>query len=72
MDKQVVKTQTKTSNTKIQDTVNNPDFKKLPPDDQKDVASEMKFLAQTWLDDYEKKVFDGKTINDLLNKERYE
>jgi len=72
MDKQIVKTQTKTSDTKVQDKVNNPDFKKLTPDDQKDVASEMKFLARTWVDDYEKKVFNGKTINELLNQERYE
>lgn len=72
MDKQILKNQTKNSDTKTQDRVNSSDFPTPPQQDQKDIVSEMKFLAITWLDDYEKIVFNGKTINELLNQERYE
>ena len=37
--------------------------KKIP----QDTVVEMKFLALSWLDDFEKSLFDGKTVNELLN-----
>ena len=33
----------------------------------KDTVVEMKFLALSWLDDFERDLFDGKTVNKLLN-----
>ena len=33
----------------------------------KDTVVEMKFLAVSWLDDFERDLFDGKTVNKLLN-----
>jgi hypothetical protein len=35
--------------------------------DLRDTVVEMKFLATSWLDDFEKSLFDGKTVNKLLN-----
>jgi hypothetical protein len=35
--------------------------------EDKDTVVEMKFLALSWLDDFEKSLFDGKTVNKLLN-----
>ena len=35
--------------------------------DIQDTVVEMKFLAQSWLDDFEKSLFNGKTLNKLLN-----
>jgi hypothetical protein len=40
----------------------------LSPKDQKDIISEMKFLAKTWLDDFEKNIYQGKTINEILSQ----
>lgn len=37
-----------------------------------DVAVEIKFLAKSWLDDFEKETFEGKTIDELLNNRSYE
>jgi hypothetical protein len=39
----------------------------IPSRDDKDTVVEMKFLALSWLDDFEKSLFDGKTVNKLLN-----
>lgn len=33
---------------------------------------EIKFLATSWLDDFEKEMFEGKTIDELLNQRRYD
>lgn len=33
---------------------------------------EIKFLATSWLDDFEKQVFNGKTVNQILNPQSYE
>jgi hypothetical protein len=33
-----------------------------------DVIVEIKYLASSWLDDFEKQQFDGKTVSELLNK----
>ena len=32
-----------------------------------DTVVEMKFLAVSWLDDFERDLFDGKTVSKLLN-----
>lgn len=40
--------------------------------DNKDISTEIKFLAHCWLNDFEKEIFDGKTIEDLLRAENYE
>jgi hypothetical protein len=45
---------------------------KVPPNEINDSVVEIKFLAQSWLDDFEKAVFDGKTVNQLLNQPTYE
>ena len=37
-----------------------------------DSVVEIKFLAKSWLDDFEKKMFEGKTIDELLNQRRYD
>jgi len=37
-----------------------------------DVVVEIKFLATSWLDDFEKEMFEGKTIDELLNQRSYD
>lgn len=37
-----------------------------------DAVVEIKFLATSWLDNFEKKLFDGKTVNQIVNPQRYE
>lgn len=37
-----------------------------------DAVVEIKFLATSWLDDFEKGLFDGKTVNQIVNPQRYE
>lgn len=39
---------------------------------EQDSVVEIKFLAQTWLDDFEKQLFDGKTLRELLSNNSYE
>ena len=34
-----------------------------------DLVNEIQYLADTWLEEYEKKVFNGKTLNELLQLE---
>lgn len=33
------------------------------------INSEFQFLAETWLDEFEKGVFEGKTLKEILNEE---
>lgn len=40
--------------------------------DLQDSIVEIKYLANSWLDDFEKHVFNGKTVNELLNQKDYE
>jgi len=40
--------------------------KDFSDDDLKDKLVEMLFLIESWLDEYERKVFKGKTINEML------
>lgn len=32
----------------------------------KDIVTETRFLTKTWLDDFEREAFDGKTLKELL------
>ncbi len=57
---------------KVESTRDNHPMNSTPEEDTSDVKAEMKFLARTWLDDFEKNVFNGKTVNELLNQGRYE
>ncbi len=36
-------------------------------DELKVIITEIKYLAESWLDDFERGIFDGKTLNELLN-----
>jgi hypothetical protein len=40
--------------------------KKMTDDDLNDSCVEMQYLVETWLDDYERSIFDGKTLRELL------
>ncbi len=37
-----------------------------------DAVVEIKFLATSWLDDFEKEMFEGKTLDELLNQRNYD
>ena len=37
------------------------------PEELKVAVTEIKFLADTWLDDFERETFEGKTLNELLH-----
>jgi hypothetical protein len=66
MNKQIKQTQEKINKTDKK--LSNSDSLALSSEDQKDIISEMKFLAKTWLDDFEKNAFNGKTINEILGQ----
>lgn len=34
----------------------------------KDTITEIQFLTESWLDDFEKKIFDGSTLKELLHE----
>jgi hypothetical protein len=40
----------------------------FPPVELKDTVVKMQFLAESWLDDFEREIFDGKTLNELLHE----
>lgn len=40
----------------------------LTPDQLKDTVTEMQFLANSWLDDFERKIFKGLTLKELLHE----
>ena len=44
----------------------------IPQEILQDSVVEIKFLATSWLDDFEKEMFEGKTINELLNQRNYD
>lgn len=58
--------------TKAQIKTNKVNPQTASPEDQKALQTEIKFLATSWLDDFEKKTFNGKTVNELLNQRIYE
>lgn len=39
----------------------------LSDEQLRDQVSMINFLAESWLDDYERSIFDGKTINELIS-----
>ena len=41
-------------------------------DRETNAFAEMKFLARTWVDDFEKQTFNGKTLDEVINRVRYE
>lgn len=41
--------------------------KDLTDEELKDHLVETKYLIETWLDDYERTIFNGKTLNELLS-----
>ena len=45
---------------------------KLEESDLRDAVVEIRFLALSWLDDFEKELFGGKTIDELLNHSEYD
>ena len=40
----------------------------LSPDQIKDIAVEVQFLTTTWLDEFERRIFDNHTLNALLHE----
>ena len=40
----------------------------LSPEQLKDVSTETMFLCESWLDDYERSIFKGKTLKELLHE----
>ena len=38
------------------------------PEQLKDAVVEIQFLAESWLDDFEREIFQGKTITELLHE----
>ncbi len=65
------KAQIKTNN-QPEIVVDNPTLQETSAKDKKALQTEIKFLATSWLDDFEKKTFNGKTVNELLNQRIYE
>jgi len=43
--------------------------KELTDEQVYDLATEMQHLVDTWLEEFERKTFDGKTLKELLNLE---
>lgn len=56
------------------DTKTNKNSSNIPLTEKvkQDAVVEIKFLATSWLDDFEKKLFNGKTVNQIVNPQRYE
>lgn len=44
----------------------------IPLQALQDSVVEIKYLATSWLDEFEKQVFEGKTVDQLLNNRGYE
>ena len=38
----------------------------FPEENLKNTVTEIHFLAESWLDEFERKAFNGKTLNELL------
>lgn len=55
------------NNSHTNNTNNSPNKVKQP-----DTVVEMRYLARSWLDQFEKQVFEGKTIDELLNTRTYD
>lgn len=42
--------------------------KDLSADELKDIASEVQYLVNSWLDDFERGIFEGKTLKEILHE----
>jgi len=42
--------------------------KQLTDEQLKDICVEIQFLVESWLDEYERSVFNGKTLRELLGE----
>ena len=42
----------------------------LTDDQVYELVNEVQFLVDTWIEEFEKKVFEGKTLNEMLNLDR--
>ncbi len=42
--------------------------KDLSSEEVRDILTEIQFLVDSWLDDYEKQIFEGKTLKELLHE----
>ncbi len=42
--------------------------KKMSDDQIKDICVEIQYLVESWLDDYERSIFNGKTLRELLGE----
>ena len=40
----------------------------LTPEQLKDIVTEVQYLCESWLDDYERTVFKGQTLKELLHE----
>ena len=40
----------------------------LSNDYLRDIATEVQFLSETWLDEFEREIFNGLTLNELLHE----
>lgn len=40
----------------------------LPEEDLKNTVTEIHFLAESWLDEFERNAFNGKTLNEVLEE----
>lgn len=40
----------------------------IPEEDLKNTVTEIHFLAESWLDEFERKTFGGKTLQELLDE----
>lgn len=58
--------------TKTAMNQNSKDQVKLEKSAQENATVEIRFLAISWLDEFEKRVFEGKTIDDLIHGNTYE
>ncbi|MBT6400983.1 hypothetical protein HN803_06785 [candidate division WWE3 bacterium] len=47
------------------------DAEKVEENDLQDAVVEIRFLALSWLDDFEKDLFEGKTVGELLDHNKY-
>lgn len=42
--------------------------KSLSPEQLRDITTEVKFLVESWLDDFERQTFNGLTLKELLHE----
>ncbi len=45
-----------------------PIVKEFTPEQLRDAVAEIRYLCESWIDDFERKVFKGKTLNEMLHE----